>query len=96
VKHCSLNPIELAWAGTKTYVRDNKTNFRLSDVERLAAEWIAVLDSSTAQSYFAHVHQHKLVFKQADAFAEEVENQLIDDDDEAQITSDETDDEIDP
>jgi hypothetical protein len=63
----------------KTYIRDNNTSFRLSDVERLAAEWIAATDASTAQSYIAHAYQHELVFKQADAFAEEVEIQLIED-----------------
>ncbi len=80
----------------KAYVRDNNTRFRLSDVERLASEWIAAIDSSTAQGYFTHAYQHELIFKQADAFAEEVENQLVDDDDEeCDITADETEDEID-
>ncbi len=51
MKHCSVNPIELAWAGMKTYIHDNSTNFRLSDVERLASEWTAVLYLSAAPSY---------------------------------------------
>ncbi|CAF0826258.1 unnamed protein product [Didymodactylos carnosus] len=93
VKHCSLNSIELGWAGMKAYIRDNNTNFCLPDVERLASEWIAAVDEATAQSYIAHAHQHELVFKQTDAFAEEVEDQLIDDEDEDQLTSYESDDE---
>ncbi len=57
----------------KTYIHDNSINFRLSDVERLASEWTAVLDSSTAQSYIFYARQHELVFKQVDAYAEEIE-----------------------
>ncbi|CAF3853443.1 unnamed protein product [Rotaria sp. Silwood1] len=92
------NSIGFRWAGIKASTRDNNTSFRLSDVQRLASKWIAAVDASTAQSYFAHAYQHELVFKQADAIAEEVENQLIDEEeeeDEAQITADETEDEID-
>ena len=57
---------------------------------------MAPVDASTIQSYFAHVYQHELVSKQADAFEEEVENQLIDNDDEkAEIKADKTEDEVD-
>lgn len=64
----------------KAYVRDNNTSFRLSDIERLASEWIAAVDPPTAKSYFSHVLEHEIMFKQADAHAEELEEQLIDDD----------------
>ena len=57
---------------------------------------MAALDSSTAQSYFSHVQQHEEIFKQADAYAKEVEEQLLDDDDEEVSLSDgDTDDETD-
>ena len=95
VKYCSLNPIELAWAGMKTYIPENTTYFRLSDVEQLASEWMAALGSSTTQSYFSHAQQHEEIFKQADAYAEEVEEQLLDDDEEASLSAGDTDDEID-
>ena len=63
----------------KIYVRDNNTTFRLSDVERLASEWIAALDPATAQSYFSH--------------AEQIEENLTDDENE--LTADKTQNEAD-
>ena len=64
----------------KAYVRENNTSFRLSNIERLASEWIAAVDPPTAKSYFSHVQEREIMFKQADARAEELEEQLIDDD----------------
>jgi hypothetical protein len=79
----------------KRYIRDYNTKFRLSDVEQLASEWMAALDPATAQSYFSHAEQHELVFRKADAYAEELENDLTDEDDEAQLTAYGTEDESD-
>ena len=81
----------------KRYVQDNNTTFRLSDVERLASEWIAALDPATAQSYFSHAEQHELIFSKADAYAEQIKEDLTDDDDddENELTADETENEAD-
>jgi hypothetical protein len=54
VKHYMFNPIELAWAGLKSYVREHNTNFRLNDVRNLTQTWMASLDASTATSYLDH------------------------------------------
>jgi len=31
--HCELNPIELAWAMVKTYVKQNNTTYKIEDVK---------------------------------------------------------------
>ena len=68
----------------------------MADVERLASEWIAALDPATAQSYFSHAEQHELIFRKADAYAEQIEEDLTDDDDdENELTAVETENEAD-
>jgi hypothetical protein len=86
VRHCVLNPIELAWAGLKAYFRANNTRFRLNDVHNLALEYMAAVDAQLATSFFDHVLQHEETFKAADKYVEEeieslLENIEIDDDD---------------
>ena len=81
VKHYMFNPIELAWAGLKNYVREHNTNFRLSDVRNLSQTWMDSLDASTAASYIEHAQNIENTFKKSDCFAEQVEEQIIDDED---------------
>ncbi len=91
VKHFMFNPIELAWAGLKSYVREHNTSFRLSDVQHLTQTWMRSLDASTAVSYLNHAQNIETTFKKSDLFAEEIEEQIIDDEDEEsdEINSDE-------
>ena len=76
-----FNPIELAWAGLKNYVREHNTNFRLSDVRNLAQTWMDSLDVATTASYLDHTQNIEKTFKKSDCFAEQVEEQIIDDED---------------
>ncbi|CAF3911271.1 unnamed protein product [Rotaria sordida] len=89
-KHCALNAMELAWASLKDYVRKNNTNFRLTDVHNLAAEFIAGFDEKAAEKAILHVRKVENTFKKSDCFVEEtVEPTLINDDSDC-----ETDDEL--
>ncbi len=82
IKRCLLNSVELAWAGLKQYVRDNNVNFRLSDVQHLAQEYMLNLKTATVTAYLNHVYNIEEIFKKSDAFTEQLEEDLLDDDDE--------------
>ena len=76
-----LNPIELAWSGLKNFVRENNTNFRLSDVRHLAMEWISSLTAGDSAAYIDHTLKIEETFKKSDRFSEQIEEDLIDEDD---------------
>ena len=80
MRHCSLNPVEIAWAGLKEYVCKNNTNFSLTSVYELASESIAGFDDKAAQSAIRRAEKVETTYKAADEFVENtVEPQLIDD-----------------
>lgn len=80
MRHCSLNPVEIAWAGLKEYIRKNNTNFSLTAVRQLASEFIAGFDDKAAQGAIHYAEQVETTYKRADEFVENaVEPHLIDD-----------------
>ena len=70
MRHCSLNPIEIAWAGLKEYIRKNNTRFSLTDVRQLAAEFIAGFDGEAAQGAIHSAEKVETTYKKADEFVE--------------------------
>ncbi len=92
VKHCMLNPIQLAWAGLKNYVCDNNINFSLRDVRHLAYKWMTSLSRATAMGYINETHKIEGIFKSSDRFTEEIEEQLVKEEEEVDSVSEEVDD----
>ncbi len=83
VKHCTVKPIELAWAQLKSYVRSQNVNFRLSDVEEAALEFVGAVDEDASRSFIEHTYKVETTFKAADAIVENhIEPQLIETDEE--------------
>ncbi len=72
------NPIELAWAGLKSYVRDKNVNYSLSDVRRVTYPWMTSLNRVTAVGYINETCKIQDIFKTFDWFTEEIEEQLVD------------------
>lgn len=76
-----LNPIELAWAGLKNFVRRNNTDFRPSEVRNLAFQWIRSLTAGSVTAYIDHVLKIEATFKASDQFIEQIEGDLVDSED---------------
>ncbi|CAF1502213.1 unnamed protein product [Rotaria sordida] len=85
VRHSVLNPIELAWAGLKNYIRNNNTDFRLVDIHNLAVEYLAAVDEPLSTSYFRHVKKYEDTFKAADKYVQEVIEATLDQTDDETI-----------
>ncbi|CAF3944155.1 unnamed protein product [Rotaria sp. Silwood1] len=92
IKHCMLNPIEIAWVCMKNYIRDQNTSFKVQDIRELAANWLAACDESTSTGFFEKTKEYETTFKLADHYVESIETTLLDtDDDESDIHLDEDD-----
>ncbi|XP_053984843.1 uncharacterized protein LOC128879369 [Hylaeus volcanicus] len=53
--HCELNPIELAWAYIKEYVRGRNVTYKLPDVRQLIYEAIENVSPVMWQNFIRHV-----------------------------------------
>ena len=55
VSHCTLNPIELAWAQVKGHVKANANAFNLTEVEQLAWEGFGIVTADRWCKLIRHV-----------------------------------------
>ena len=94
VRHSTLNPIELAWAGLKNYIRNNNTNFRLVDIHNLAVEYLAAVDEPLSTSYFRHIKRYEDTFKAADEHVQEVVEATLDQTDDDEVIDDDSSDDV--
>ena len=95
MRHCSLNPVEIAWATMKDYIRTSNTSFSLTNVYELASQFIAAFDGEAVQDAIRYAGKVERTYKAADRFVENnIEPQLIDDisDNDIDSSSDTTDD----
>ncbi|CAF4824568.1 unnamed protein product [Rotaria sp. Silwood2] len=92
IKHCMLNPIEIAWGGMKNFIRDQNTTFKLEEVRTLVSNWLAACDETAATGVFHHVQKYEETFKKADHFIETIELTLVDDADDDTADDDAIDD----
>ncbi|XP_076301715.1 uncharacterized protein LOC143219723 [Lasioglossum baleicum] len=52
--HCELNPIELAWAKVKEFIRTRNTTYKLADVRELVHEAIENVSTENWQNFIRH------------------------------------------
>ncbi|XP_046145252.1 uncharacterized protein LOC123988610 [Osmia bicornis bicornis] len=64
--HCELNPIELAWASVKDYVRARNTTYKLSDVQTLLHEAIENVSAESWQNFIRHTIKEEDRVRQLD------------------------------
>ena len=57
VVHCSLNPIEMAWAQVKGHIKANTKAFNLTEVERLAWEGFSIVTADRWRKLIDHVRE---------------------------------------
>jgi len=74
--HYELNPIELAWAMVKTYVKQNNTTFKLDDVKKLLNTVIDRVTSENWQHFIEHVKTEENKMTEVDRNMDEIIDNL--------------------
>lgn len=74
--HCELNPIELAWAMVKTYVKQNNTTFRIDDVKNLLNTAIDRVTSENWENFIQHVKTEENKMTEVDRNMDEIIDSL--------------------
>lgn len=64
--HCELNPIELAWASVKNYVKMNNSTFKMNDVKKLLEEGVERVTPDMWKNYVDHIIKVEEKFWQVD------------------------------
>ena len=77
VAHCELNPIELAWANVKEYVRKHNQQFTMTEVEQLTPTGIGVTTPDLWKKYVEHCKKVEDKYWQQDGLIEETVEEFI-------------------
>ncbi|CAF1583685.1 unnamed protein product, partial [Didymodactylos carnosus] len=81
IKHCVLNPIKLAWAELKDFIRNNNNNnFTLTDLTTLSQAYMAACSTELIARFIQHAQNYEEKFKAADKIAEEMDKYIIQED----------------
>ncbi|CAF1031572.1 unnamed protein product [Didymodactylos carnosus] len=80
IKHCVLNPIELAWAELKDFIRNKNNNFTLTDVTTLSQAYMAACSTELIARFIQHAQNYEETFKAADKIGEEMDKYIIQED----------------
>ena len=93
--HCELNPIELAWAHVKEYVRKNNKLFTRAEVEQLTPHGIGAVMPDLWKKCVEHVRGVEDKYWEQDGLIKEVVEECLEqfgeedsDDDDSDIDSD--------
>ena len=57
VAHCTLNPIEMAWAQVKGHIKGNAKHFNLTETKQLAWDEFAVVTPDCMKKLIRHVSE---------------------------------------
>ncbi|XP_025203827.1 uncharacterized protein LOC112600737 [Melanaphis sacchari] len=74
--HCEFNPIELAWAMVKGYVKQNNTTFKIDDVRQLLNTAIERVTPQNWKNFIKHVIEEECRIWKADDIMDDMIDSL--------------------